>query len=80
MGHYKILKVVAESFNAMKLKTAETRAVLAGLRRDGMLAYRPDIIAGKLAPSDLQQLAKELPEESHISKKSWRRDRYFLVG
>ena len=48
-------------------------------RRNGFLAYRPDLEAGTLVRSSEQQWAERMPESRHCIPAQWRQDRYAWV-
>ena len=53
--------------------------ILKGMRRNGMLAWRPDPIKGCMVRADTQAWAKDLPEGSHRLKVSWIKPRYSWI-
>ena len=71
-----ILKIAGRAHKGVQEKVADTKLVLAGLRRNRMLSWRPDLKTGKLIRSDEQSWAKELPEGSHRQREEWSVDRY----
>ena len=71
-----IIKIAHEAHKGMVKRAGELNLVLAGLRRNRMLSWRPDLSKGKLVRSDEQQWAKDLPEGSHRQKESWADKRY----
>jgi len=81
-GPYEILRIVKESVDRLKQVTMEENLVLAAARRNGMLAWRPNLATGKLERPDDQAWCKGLPKcgESHRLKKSWSDDRYKWVN
>ena len=75
-GHKEYLWIIQEALTRLKVKTEANNTVLAGLRRNGNLAWRPNLQEGTFERADKEAWARSLPEESHRLKKSWRRDRY----
>ena len=55
---------------------ARENVVLGGLRRNGMLSFRPSLSSGCLMRSSCQGWAQELPEGGHRYPKEWLRERY----
>jgi hypothetical protein len=64
-GIEEMLSVLQHSLAKLTTKNQESNLTLAGLRRNGMLAWRPDLKAGKLVRADEQAWAQKLPEKSH---------------
>ena len=75
-GFWEILRIAYESHQAVVEENAKNKTVLAGMRRNGMLSWRPDTRNKKLVRSDEQAWAKGLPEGSHRYPKEWLEDRY----
>ena len=50
--------------------------VVAGLRRNGLLSWRPDVEKKSFVRADSQPWCKDLAEGSHRYPKSWLADRY----
>ena len=71
---YNVFYIIQEGLKELALKTKERNLVLAGLRRNGMLAYRPT--SKGLVKASEEAWAKDLPEISHRLKESWRIERY----
>ena len=49
----------------------EGNTILKGMRRNGMLSYRPDLVAGCLVKSETQAWCKDMKEGSHRLKANW---------
>jgi len=64
-GIEEMLSVLQHSLAKLRTKNQESNLTVAGLRRNGMLAWRPDLKAGKLVRADEQAWAQKLPEKSH---------------
>lgn len=75
-GHYEILRIVHEACNGLTEKMHKQDTILSGLRRNGMLAWRPDLIKGRLVRSDDQFWTKERPQGCHRVMRHWLRDRH----
>ena len=54
----------------------ERNTILKGMRRNGMLSYRPDLAAGGLVKSETQAWCKGMKEGSHRLKDHWLVPRY----
>ena len=50
--------------------------ILKGMRRNGMIAYRPDMEAGRLVRADSQAWCSGMPEGARRLKESWLARRY----
>ncbi len=76
-GAYEILRIVKNSLQRLEQVTVRENLVLAAARRNGMLAWRPDLTAGKLVCPDAQPWCRDLPPScrSHRLKAAWSRDR-----
>ena len=75
-GPRRLLRIAhAAHMHAVRLNE-EQNLVLAGLRRNGMLSFRPRLSEKRLVRSDTQALCRGLPEGSHRYPKEWLRDRY----
>ena len=59
----------------MEKETIERNLVLAGLRINGMLAYRPNVEKKVLEPLTNEEWVSELPFQSHRFKAAWGKDR-----
>ena len=75
-GPREMMQVALAAHRAMVEKNDATSSVLAGCRRNGDLAWRPDYQQMRLVPSHSQSWAKDLPEGSHRQKDSWIVPRY----
>ena len=75
-GHYEILRIVHDACNGLIEKMHKQDTILSGLRRNGMLAWRPDLTLGKLVRSDEQFWAKDRPQGCHRVMRHWLRDRH----
>ena len=75
-GPAEMLKLIYEAHMHTVQLNAKDNLVLAGLRRNGMLSWRPSVSQMKLVRSDSQQWAKDLPEVSHRYPAEWLKDRY----
>ena len=69
-----MLKLIYEAHIHTVQLNAKDTLVLAGLRRNGMLSWRPSVSQMKLVRSDSQQWAKGLPEGSHRYPAEWLKD------
>lgn len=75
-GPYEVLKLAFEAHSHCAEVSIKNNLVLAGLRRNGMLSWRPVPEENKFVRSDSQPWAKDLPEGSHRYPSSWLRMRY----
>ena len=75
---YTILTIIAFIRSVLKLNEwlIEEDVILKGMRRNGMLSWRPNLEKGCMERSDLQAWAKDKPEGSHRLKSSWLAPRY----
>jgi hypothetical protein len=65
-------QVIVDGLKGVEKDVLEKDMVLAGLRRNGMLSYRPDVDGKKLVEVDKDcEWAKDLPFQSHRLKDSW---------
>ena len=78
-GPREVLRVAYAAHMRVVENNERDRIVLAGLRRNGMLSYRPSLSSGCLVRSDCQAWAQELPEGGHRYPREWLRERYEWV-
>jgi hypothetical protein len=73
-----IMTIASKAHQAVEVRNAETKLVLAGLRRNGQLGYRPNLATGKLEKVEMTQGAwcEHLKEGSHRYPAAWLDDRY----
>jgi hypothetical protein len=76
-GCYEILKIIVDSLSELKRVCDAERLVLSAARRNGLLAWRPDMKARKFVPCSEQGWCADLPQcgASHRLKTSWVEDR-----
>ena len=76
-GAFEILKIITDSVKLLKEATVKENLVLAAGRRNGILAWRPDMKAKKLVDCSEQEWCKKLPEcgASHRLQRGWVEDR-----
>ena len=75
-GPKEVLRVAYAAHMRAVENNARENVVLAGLRRNGMLSFRPSLSSGCLVRSDCQGWAKKLPEGGHRYPKDWLTERY----
>jgi len=75
---FEIMTIASKAHQAVEVRNAETKLVLAGLRRNGALGYRPNLATGKLEKVEMTQGAwcEDLKEGSHRYPGAWLDDRY----
>ena len=73
---YEILKIANEAHKGIVKRNQDTQLVLAGLRRNGLLSWRPDLSKGEMVRSSDQMWASKLTEGSHRYPSSWLEARY----
>jgi hypothetical protein len=75
---FEILTIASKAHQAVEVRNAETKLVLAGLRRNGQLGYRPNLATGKLEKVEMTEgsWCENLKEGSHRYPGSWLEDRY----
>jgi len=76
VGQYELLRIAAAAHDHMVELNLEKNVVLAGLRRNGMLAWRPSLSQGKLVRSDEQEWTKSLPQGNHRMPAEWMKQRH----
>ena len=78
--HYAILRIIHDASvgTAEKLHTHDI--TLFGLRRNGILAWQPDLVKRHLVRSDDQPWAKSSPQGTHRMMNHWLRDRHNWLG
>jgi hypothetical protein len=76
-GALEIMQIIAGSLKKLKEKTMQKNVVLAAARRNGILAYRPDMKTGKLVDCSGQPWCEDLPQrgDSHRLQRGWVEDR-----
>ena len=76
-GAFEIMQIIAGSLNRLKETTLKKNVVLAAARRNGILAYRPDMKARQLVDCSDQPWCKDLPKcgDSHRLQTGWIEDR-----
>lgn len=77
-SHSDMLLSVVSAQKEMKERNLKNKWVVSGLRRNGMLAYAPDLQGRKLVPL-ANQPAAEMPQGSSRMQSSWLQDRYNWV-
>ncbi len=70
-GVEEIVYIAHKAHVSMVQMNAKDSLVLAGLRRNGMLVWRPDIKNGRLYNCEAESWCKDLPVGSHRLKDSW---------
>ena len=87
-GPYEILRIAFEAHEYMEQKNIAENTVLAGMRQNYMLSYRPNLRTGKMERCDTQAWCKEeadeerkektgrMSEGSHRIQNSWCENRY----
>ena len=75
---FEIMTIASKAHKAVEVRNAETQLVLAGLRRNGQLGYRPNLAAGKLEKVEMTPgtWSEVLKEGSHRYPGAWLDDRY----
>ncbi len=75
---YEIMRIAAKAHEGVVKRNAETKLVLAVLRRNGQLGYRPNPAAGKLEKVETEKgtWSQDLKEGSHRYPDSWLEQRY----
>ena len=75
---FEIMTIVSKAHQAVEVRNAETKLVLAGLRRNGQLGYRPNLATGKLEKVEMAEgtWCEQLKEGSHRYPAAWLEDRY----
>ena len=76
MTVYEVLRVLLESIESLRVTFFEENTLLAAARRNGWLAYRPNLALGKLVRCDEQEWCKDLKQGSSRIKHSWLQDRF----
>ena len=76
-GAFEILQIIAGSLKKMKETTMQKNLLLAAARRNGILACRPDMKAGKVVDCSDEPWCKDLPKrgDSHRLQRSWAQGR-----
>jgi hypothetical protein len=74
-GPYEILLIAYEAHEHMRKTNLAEQTVLKGLRRNGMLSWRPNLSLGKLVKCSEQEWCKEMPEGSHRYPSEWLENR-----
>ena len=77
-GPYEVLRIVHNAFLRLEQQNAEKGNLLACLRRNGFLAYRPDWEKRCLRPV-VGELAEKLPMGNHRMPSKWIEHRYDWV-
>ena len=75
---YEIMKITQTAHRGVVQRNKDIRLVLAGLRRNGQLGYRPNLNTGRLEKVEMQEgsWAEHLKEASHRYPASFLVDRY----
>ena len=71
-GFYEILRLTFQAHEYVEEVAIKDDLILEGMRRNGILAYRPDLREGKLVRSDTRLWCKDMPERSHRIPEAWR--------
>ena len=76
-GAFEIMQIIAGALKKLKDTTIQKNVVLAAARRNGILAYRPDMKEKKLVDCSDQPWCRDLPRcgASHRLQKGWVEDR-----
>ena len=69
-GPEEIVRTAQAAHKAMVATNLTDQTVLKGLRRNGMLSWRPDLEAGKMIDPSHQSWCAEMPVGSHMLKES----------
>ena len=72
------ITAVVAAQSEMSLRQTQKNWILAGLRRNGMLAYRPDLESGELKPLQDDPVA-DFPQGSARFPSAWPKDRFSWV-
>ena len=75
-GHLENLRIVRDASVGTAERPHTRDTILFGLRRNGMLAWWPDLVKGHLVRSDDQPWAKSRPRGSHRMMNHWLGDRH----
>ena len=75
-GAAEVLRIAFEAHEYIENLNLQNQVVLRGLRRNGMLSWRPSLSRGCLLRSDEQQWAREMVEHSHRIPNGWWAERY----
>ena len=75
-GPYEVLRVAYAAPVHIEKINAESNIVLKGLRRNGMLSYRPDLTQRCLKRADEEKWTQGLPLGSHRYPERWLTDRF----
>ena len=78
-GCFELLKICVEAQKAQVVRNEKDQWILKGLRRNGMLSWRPDMKAGRLVRSSSQPWCQDMPEGSHRIPEKWMKMRYTWV-
>ena len=71
LGTYECIKVVCEALKKLKATVADTDLVLAAAVRNGLLAYRPNLLTGKMERSDEGGWSGGGGATSHLFDPTW---------
>ena len=74
-GPAEIMKIVYEAQQAQKKRAAEAEWILKGLRRNGYLHWRPDLLQMKMVKSEDQDWTADKPEGSYRFPSRWLEER-----
>ena len=74
-GNEEIIRIAQGAHKEMVRMNAEQDLVLKGLRRNGMLQYRPNVVEGRLEDCDLDERFADMPVGSHRLKDEWLQNR-----
>ena len=72
-----IVRICQGAHQEMERMNAESDIVLKGLRRNGMLQYRPDTVEQVLLDCDLDAIFTDMPVGSHRIRDEWLADRKY---
>ncbi len=75
LGTKGMTQITVRAQELLEKENAEKNWVLAAMRRNSMLSWRPDVKAKQFARSDSQEWAKELSEGTSRMRESWYEDR-----
>ena len=86
IGTYELLRIANAAHQGMVEKNLTQDSVLAGMRRNGFLSWRPDLEKGQFVRADEQDWCKnadgtvKFPEGSHRMKDDWLVENYNFLS
>ena len=78
-GRYEVLRTSYEACRHVEKQNEETTILLASLRRNGFLAFRPNVDKGTLERCDDQPWAQDFKQGCHRVKNSWTENRHCFL-